>query len=150
MKKDVDNRAAADYIERTEGGWAANQNGDLIIMATEKKSTSRYTQAQEARIREVAGTAGLNQALAQQLATEFGFTEKSVTAKANRMGVKYNRKVAASKTGGKIEKKEDIVLEIEGLVGASLDGLEKASKLALQRIRDRLEALDDAEDETAE
>lgn len=104
-----------------------------------KKSASKYTPAMEARIRE---EAPLNQAKAESLAVEFGqgFSGKSVIAKANRMGVAYEKKVAVTKSGGKIESKEKIVAEIAAIVGASMDGLEKATKPALQAIRDHVKA----------
>lgn len=104
-----------------------------------KKSASKYTAAMEAAIRDAAP---LNQAKAAELAAKFGsgFTARSVTAKAVRMCVAYERKVAVTKTGAKVESKEKIVAEIAELIGASLDGLEKAPKPALQAVRDYLAA----------
>lgn len=104
-----------------------------------KKSASKYTAGMEARIRE---EAPLNQAKATALAVEFGsaFTARSVTAKAVRMGVAYERKQPTTKAGGKIEKKEELVAEIASVVAGNLDGLEKAPKPALQAIRDFLVA----------
>ena len=104
-----------------------------------KKSASKYTAAMEAAIRDAAP---LNQEKAAQLAVSFGagFSGRSVTAKAVRMGVAYERKVAVTKTGAKVESKEKIVAEIAELIGASLDGLEKAPKPALQAVRDYLAA----------
>lgn len=101
------------------------------------KSTSKYTVAQEQRIRD---EAPLNQAKATALATEFGekFSARSVTAKAIRMGVAYERKVAVTKTGAPVEQKEAIVAEIAKVVGANLDGLDKAPKPALQALRNFL------------
>lgn len=106
-------------------------------MTTVSKSTSKFTPAMEQEIRDAAP---LNQTVSQELARKFGLTEKSVTAKAVRMGVAYERKQATSKNGQPVQRKEAIVTEIETLVGASLDGLEKASKVALQRIRTALAA----------
>lgn len=104
-----------------------------------KKSASKYTPAMETRIWE---EAPLNQAKAEALAAEFGdgFSGKSVIAKANRMGVAYEKKVPTTKTGGKVESKERIVAEIAEIVGSTLDGLEKATKPTLQAIRDHLKA----------
>ncbi len=104
-----------------------------------KKSASKYTPAMEAAIRDAAP---LNQAKAAKLAASFGagFTGRSVTAKAVRMGVAYERKVAVTKTGAKVESKEKIVAEIAELIGVTLDGLEKAPKPALQAVRDYLAA----------
>ena len=100
-----------------------------------KKSTSKYTPAMEAAIREAAP---LNQAKATDLAASFGadFSARSVIAKAVRMEVPYERKVAVTKAGAPIERKEAIVAEIASMVGANLDGLEKAPKGALQALRD--------------
>lgn len=102
-----------------------------------KQTASKYSAAQEARIR---AEAPLNQAKAEALATEFGskFTARSVIAKAVRMEVPYDRKVAVTKTGAPVERKEAIVAEIASLVGANLDGLDKAPKPALQALRDHL------------
>lgn len=104
-----------------------------------KQPTSKYTPAHEARIRE---TSPLNQAAAEALATEFGsgFTARSVIAKITRMGLPYERKQPVTKNGEKVEQKEKIVAEIAEIVGGNLDGLEKAPKPALQRLRDFLAA----------
>lgn len=104
-----------------------------------KQPTSKYTPAMETRIREYGP---LDQAAATALAAEFGegFSPRSVIAKITRMGLPYARKVATNKSGGKIESKEDIVSEISKLVGATLDGLDKAPKPALQAVRDFLAA----------
>jgi hypothetical protein len=100
-----------------------------------KQAVSKYTVQMEARIR---AEAPLNQAKATALAAEFGekFTARSVIAKAVRMEVPYERKVAVTKAGAPIERKEAIVAEIASMVGANLDGLEKAPKGALQALRD--------------
>lgn len=104
-----------------------------------KQPTSKYTTAMEAAIR---AEPVLNQAVAERLAAEFGkgFTPRSVIAKINRMGLPYQRKVATTKTGDPVEKKEAIVAEIATLVGATLDGLDKAPKPVLQTLRDFLAA----------
>lgn len=106
---------------------------------TAKKTASKYTPAMEARIRE---TSPLNQAAAEALAAEFGngFTARSVIAKITRMGLAYERKVATTKSGGKIESKEKIVAEIAEHVSGNLDGLDKAPKPVLQLLRDYLAA----------
>lgn len=93
----------------------------------------KFTAEQEARIWELEP---LNQEKARLLATEFGKTERSVAAKAVRMGVTYIRKQPATKSGAPIERKEAIVKEIATIVAENLDGLEKAPKAALQAIRD--------------
>lgn len=107
-----------------------------------KQTASKYTPAQEQRIRDAAQEGPLNQAVATALAAEFGpkFTARSVIAKITRMELPYARKVAVSKTGAPVEQKEAIVAEIATLVGATLDGLDKAPKPALQKLRDFLSA----------
>jgi hypothetical protein len=103
------------------------------------KSASKYSATQEATIR---AEPVLNQAVAARLAAEFGpaFTTRSVIAKINRMNLPYQRKVAVTKTGAPVEQKAALVAEIAELVGATLDGLDKAPKPALQAIRDYLAA----------
>lgn len=104
-----------------------------------KKPASKYTPAIEARIRE---QAPLNQAKAEALSAELGkdFSARSIAAYCSRKGIAYERKQPTTKSGGKIEHKNDIVAEIAAFVGANLDGLEKAPKPALQAIRNYLEA----------
>lgn len=104
-----------------------------------KKPTSKYTAAMEQAIRDAAP---LDQAKATALAEQFGegFSARSVTAKAVRMNVPYNRKQPTTKTGGKIENKAGLVAEIGEIVSGNLDGLDKAPKPALQAIRDFLVA----------
>lgn len=111
-----------------------------MTQATSKKSASKYSAAQEQAIRAAAATGPLNQDVANRLAAEFGegFTGKSVIAKITRMGLPYARKVAVTKTGGKVESKQDIVAEIAAVVAGNLDGLDKAPKAALQALRDVL------------
>lgn len=108
-----------------------------MTTATAKKSASKYTPEMEAIIR---SQPVLNQEVANDLATRFGpsFTGRSVIAKINRMGLTYQRKVATTKAGGKVESKEDICKEISAVVTGNLDGLDKAPKPALQALRDAL------------
>ena len=101
-----------------------------------KEVTKNYTAAQEARLAEFDV---IDNDRAIELATEFGKDVRSVRAKAVRMGI-YKGKEKVSKTGGKIESKEDIVAEIATLIGKNLDGLEKAPKLVLQELRTQLSA----------
>lgn len=95
-----------------------------------------YTEAQEARMMEFDV---IDNDIAMMLAGEFGKDVRSVRAKAVRLGI-YKAKERVSKSGGKIESKEQIVAEISELVGKNLDGLEKASKQALIAIRAKLAA----------
>jgi hypothetical protein len=96
-----------------------------------------FTPAQEQAIRDAAP---LNQAKSRALAAEFGKSERSVTAKAVRMGVAYERKQPTTKSGAPVERKEAIVAQIADLVEGNLDGLEKAPKAALQAVRNALVA----------
>jgi len=100
-----------------------------------KQTEKNYTEAQEARLAEFDV---IDNALATELAAEFGKTVASVRAKAARMG-SYQAKVRTSKTGGPIERKEAIVADIAALVGANMDGLEKAGKEQLVAIRAALQ-----------
>lgn len=101
------------------------------------KKAPNFTPEQEAMI---SAAAPLNQQKARDLAAAMGKTERSITAKAVRMGVAYERKQPTTKAGGKVEKKETIVAEIAALVSGNLDGLDKAPKAALQALRDHLAA----------
>ena len=98
-----------------------------------------YTEAQVARIEAVAASNGgaIDKTAAAALAAEFGKNVKSVTAKAVRMGI-YRKAEKQSTNGGPVERKEEIVADIAAIVGANLEGLEKAPKLALQHIRSAL------------
>jgi hypothetical protein len=106
---------------------------------------ANYTAAQEARITAAAQNGPLNLETAKALAAEFGGGKsyRSVVAKIGRMGLPYAKKVAVSKTGEPVERKENIVAEIARYVPGSLDGLEKASKPALANIRDAFAAFAD-------
>ena len=117
------------------------RSSDFVTMTHQNEGKSEmenknYTEAQEDRMAEFDV---IDAATAQELADEFGKNVKSVIAKAVRMGL-YKAKERTSKTGGKIETKEEIVAEISELVGKSLDGLEKAPKLVLQELRAKLSA----------
>jgi len=109
-------------------------------MTASAKPTSQYTAAHEAAIR---AETVLNAEVAARLATEFGpkFTARGVIAKISRMSdVTYVRKAKVTKSGGKVESKEDIVAQLTALTSANLDGLDKAPKPALQALRDFLAA----------
>lgn len=110
-----------------------HQDGDNEMS---KEVLKNYTAAQEARFEEFDV---IDNDIALMLADEFGKDVRSVRAKAVRLGI-YKAKEKTSKTGGKIESKEDIVKDIADLVGKNLDGLEKAPKLVLQELRARLSA----------
>lgn len=105
------------------------------------EKTVNYTEAQVERIHEAAEEAGgkFGNSVAEQLAIEFGKDVRSVRAKASREGV-YQAKAKTTKSGQPIERKEAIVADIAALVGQAVDGLEKAPKEALQRVRSALSA----------
>ena len=95
-----------------------------------------YSEAQEA---ELLAAGVIDNAKALVFAEKFGKDVRSIRAKAVRMGI-YQKAAKVSKTGDAIERKEAIVAEIAQLVGANMDGLEKASKESLKAIRAALKA----------
>lgn len=95
-----------------------------------------YSEAQEA---ELLAAGVIDNAKALEFADKFGKDVRSIRAKAVRMGI-YQKAAKVSKTGEAIERKEAIVADIAQLVGANMEGLEKASKLSLQAIRKALQA----------
>jgi hypothetical protein len=101
-----------------------------------KAVEKNYSDAQEA---ELMAAGIIDNAKALEFAAKFGKDVRSIRAKAVRMGI-YKAAEKVSKTGGKIESKEQIAADISSLVGKSLDGLEKAPKLVLQILRERLSA----------
>ena len=101
-----------------------------------KEITKNYSEAQEA---ELAAAGIIDNAKALEFAAKFGKDVRSIRAKAVRMGI-YKAAEKVSKTGGKIESKEAIVSDIAAIVGKNLDGLEKAPKLVLQILREKLSA----------
>ena len=96
-----------------------------------KAKVPNYTAEQEAAIRARSENGPLNAAVAAELATEMGKTPRSIIAKIVRMGLPYATKQPTTKTGEPVTKKDALVTEIEQIVGANLDGLEKAPKPAL-------------------
>ena len=118
---------------RSDIGISNHQDGDNQMS---KEIVKNYTEAQEARLAEFEV---IDNDTAIELAAELGKDVRSIRAKAVRMGL-YKAKEKVSKTGGKIESKEQIAADISKLVGKSLDGLEKASKQSLIAIRAKLSA----------
>jgi len=100
------------------------------------ETAKNYTESQEA---ELLAAGIIDNAKALEFADKFGKDVRSIRAKAVRMGI-YKAAEKVSKTGGKIESKEKIVEDIAELVGKNLDGLEKAPKLVLQVLREKLSA----------
>ena len=100
------------------------------------ETVKNYSESQEA---ELLAAGIIDNAKALEFAARFGKDVRSIRAKAVRMGI-YKAAEKVSKTGGKIESKEAIVSDISNLVGKNLDGLEKAPKLVLQILREKLSA----------
>lgn len=100
------------------------------------ETAKNYTESQEA---ELLAAGIIDNAKALEFAAKFGKDVRSIRAKAVRMGI-YKAAEKVSKTGGKIESKEKIVEDIAEIVGKNLDGLEKAPKLVLQVLREKLSA----------
>ena len=105
-------------------------------MTKEKTVERNYSEAQEA---ELMAAGIIDNAKALEFAAKYGKDVRSIRAKAVRMGI-YKAAEKVSKTGGKIESKEAIASDISKLVGKSLEGLEKAPKLVLQILREKLSA----------
>lgn len=89
----------------------------------------------------------------EALATAFGKTTKSIVAKLSREGV-YQKKGFVSKvTGGDPVSKEQLVIDIAGVMGVAedkLNGLDKATKPALMLLKAFLETGRDAVEELAD
>ena len=104
-----------------------------------KEIKSKYSPAMEQAIRD---EPVLNQAVAERLAASFGpdFTGRMVIAKISNMKLPYERKQPTTKTGEPVEQKAALVAEISKIVGANLDGLDKAPKPVLQALRDHVAA----------
>lgn len=100
------------------------------------ETPKNYTESQEA---ELLAAGIIDNAKALEFAAKFGKDVRSIRAKAVRLGI-YKAAEKVSKTGGKIESKEKIVEDIAEIVGKNLDGLEKAPKLVLQVLREKLAA----------
>ena len=99
-----------------------------------KQTQKNYTDEQEAIL---AKYTTIDNATALELASQFNKDVKSIRAKAVRLGI-YKRQEKATKSGTKIEAKSVIVSEIATIAGIAietLDGLDKAPKIALQAIR---------------
>ena len=112
-------------------------------MTTVKNAPEKnYSAEQEAKIIAAAKaqpSGKINAEVAERLADEMGRTPASVRMKAVRLNI-YQAKEKTTKAGGKVETREEVAEEICSLLGKNFNGLEKAPKLALQAIRDRLAA----------
>lgn len=106
------------------------------MAATTKIVEKNYSEAQET---EMLAAGIIDNEKALDFAAKFGKDVRSIRAKAVRMGI-YKAKEKVSKTGGKVESKEDIVADIAKIVNKNMEGLEKAPKLVLQILRTKLSA----------
>jgi response regulator RpfG family c-di-GMP phosphodiesterase len=113
---------------------------------TEKTKSTNYTDEQELAIREGYENGLLadnctDESLAKivdNLAAEFGKKPASVRQKLVRMGI-YKAKTYKAKTGGKVERKADIVADIASALCVSdekIESLENATVAALKAVRD--------------
>jgi hypothetical protein len=107
-----------------------------MATVTSKSAEKNYNESQEA---ELMAAGIIDNAKALEFAAKFGKDVRSIRAKAVRMGI-YKAAEKVSKTGGKIESKDEIAADIAKLVGKNMDGLEKAPKLVLQILRTKLSA----------
>jgi hypothetical protein len=106
---------------------------------------ANYTVEQEAMIRAAAADGPLNLEKATAIAAAMGKKPRSIIAKAIRMDLPYAKRVAVTKTGEPVTRKETLVEKIAEYVAGDLSGLEKASKPALQNVLAAL-ALANADD----
>lgn len=85
-------------------------------------------------------TAEAQREIVKSLAEELGKNVRSITAKASNLHV-YKKFAPVSKTGAKVESKDDIVNDIEALCGdgaGDLSSLTNATKQALLAVRKAL------------
>jgi hypothetical protein len=81
--------------------------------------------------------APLNLAKAEAIADQFGLKSRSVIASAVRNGIAYEKKAKVSKAGLPVTNKDDLVERIASALFVNvetLEGLDKASKTALERV----------------
>jgi hypothetical protein len=93
-------------------------------------------------IAEMKNVAPLDWNKAQEIAEKFSLKPRAIVASATRNGIPYQKKQRVSKSGAPVVRKPDLVARIEvGLAfdAGSLDGLEKASKIALERLAQAVE-----------
>ena len=94
-----------------------------------------YTALQMAEIKE---RAPLNYEIASELGAKFGKKTRSVIAKAISMGLEYEAKPRATKSGELVERKASIVNDIEKMLKTTAPSLVKATKADLVRVREVL------------
>lgn len=105
-----------------------------------EKKAPNYTKEQAEKLVEAyenADTENERENVVEKFSQAFNKSVKSIRQKLVREGV-YIKKERKTKTGGKVETKENIVADIAGALGIAstgLSGLEKATKNALEIIR---------------
>lgn len=96
------------------------------------EKTLNYTPEQTARVLEMYAEG----VTVESIAETFGKTTRSIIAKLSREGV-YKKKEYVTKTGEKVEKKDqtaDAIGAVLGLTEAEVESLTKANKTALRKI----------------
>lgn len=109
-----------------------------------KAKEKAFNQALLVDMRAAADVAPIDLAKAKELAAKHGEKWRSVVAKAVKDGIRYENKPRVRKDGKPIASKETTVATIEiatGVADGFYDGLQKATKPALERLRDRLAEL---------
>ena len=97
---------------------------------------------------EMRENAPLNWDICEVLADKHGLKTRSLVASASRNKIEYTRKAKTNKAGNPVVSKADLVEAIAEKLSVevtSLDGLDKATKAALEVINS---ALDEANEET--
>lgn len=116
-------------------------------MKTEATKDANYSAAQEQIIRDFKGT-GPDGRLTFEDAEAIGNLPgmedadgkarkaRSITAKINRMELPYQKKVAVRKDGNPVESKAVLVAQIAEAAGVTFEGLDKAARGDLVKLRD--------------
>ena len=99
-------------------------------------ATANYTQAMTDRMVETY-TANPTKETVVELAKELGKNTRSVIAKLSREGV-YKAQPRVTKSGEKIIRKAELVVQIQNTLDIELPSLVKASKADLQRLIDTI------------
>ena len=131
LKLVLDNFPVFEYNTYMEIGNSNDKQGRNIM------NVPNYTALQMAEIKE---RAPLNYEIASELGAKFGKKTRSVIAKAISMKVEYQAKPRATKTGEAVERKGDIVSEIEKMLNTTAPSLVKATKADLVRVREVLKS----------
>lgn len=88
-------------------------------------------------LKEMRANVPLNMEKCEVIAEKHGLKARSIMASATRNKIEYTRKAKTSKSGKPVQSKADLVEVISGNLGLSLeslDGLDKATKTALESL----------------